>query len=174
VRLPLVVLALAACGNKSASTTKEVTGTLSVKGEAVTVTKCHPDRGIDGVYVILETTKGALRFEAKKLYWNGDDPEGFRRGATLDCTKVDRSWGGGSRTDGTAYFRGTLDFDCHDGPNKIAGNLTLDCGNITAEERAQLDKQRKDLQDEQKKWQGAGARPGSDTGAGPGSGTGSN
>lgn len=155
--LPLAVaLTLAACG-KSAPTSKEVTGTFTAKGEAVTVTKCHPDRGIDGVYVILETPKGALRFEAKKLYWNGDDPEGFMRGATLDCTKLDRSWGGGTRADGTAYFRGLLDFDCHDGPNAYVGTLTLDCGNITAEERAQLDQQRKELRDEQMAGQGSGS-----------------
>jgi hypothetical protein len=154
--LPLLGL-VAACGSKSAPTSSEVSGTLSVAGESVTVTKCHPDRGIDGVYVILETPKGALRFEAKKLYWNSEDTEGFMRGATLDCSRVDRSWGGGTRADGTAYFRGTLEFDCHAGATAFAGKLTLDCGNITAEERAGLDKQRADLQDEQKKLQqGAG------------------
>lgn len=148
--------ALGAC-SKSAPASKEVTGTLTVKGEPVTVTKCRPDRGIDGTYVVLETPKGALRFENKKLWWNGDDPEGFAPGAVLDCTKLDRSWGGGFRKDGTSYFRGTLDFDCHDGPNTYVGKLTVDCGNITPEERASLDKQRKDLQDEQKAAQGSGA-----------------
>ena len=152
----IAAAALAAC-SKSAPASKEVTGTFSAKGSEVTVTKCRPDRGIDGTYVVLETPKGALRFEAKQLWWNSDDPEGFAPGAVLDCKKLDRSWGGGIRADGTSYFRGTLDFDCHDGPNAYVGKLALDCGNITAEERASLDKNRKDLQDEQKKAQGSGS-----------------
>ena len=156
MRSLVLVAALAAC-SKSAPASNEVTGTLTVKGDSVTVTKCRPDRGIDGTYVVLETPKGALRFEAKKLWWNSDDPEGNAPGAVLDCTKLDRSWGGGVRTDGTSYFRGLLDFDCHDGPNAYVGKLTLDCGNITAEERASLDKNRKDLQDEQKKAAGSGS-----------------
>jgi len=155
--LPLVALALVACGSKGAPASKEVTGTFTVKGEPVTITKCRPDRGIDGVYVVFETKQGALRFEKRQLYWSSDDPEGFMRGATLDCTKLDRSWGGGTRSDGTAYFRGTLDFDCHDGPNAYVGNLTADCGNITAEERASLDKQRAGLREEQKKAAGSNA-----------------
>lgn len=160
--LPLVAVAvaLAAC-SKSAPASKEVTGTFSAKGAEVTVTRCRPDRGIDGTYVVLETPKGALRFENKQLWWNGDDPEGNAPGAVLDCKKLDRSWGGGFRKDGTSYFRGTLDFDCHDGPNAYVGKLTLDCGNITAEERASLDKNRKDMLDEQKKAQGSGSGAGS-------------
>jgi len=156
VRLRLLLLALAACG-KSAPASKEVTGTFAAKGEPVTVTKCRPARGESGVYVVLSTPKGALRFEAKQLWWNGDDPEGAFPGAALDCKKLDRSWGGGQRADGSAYFRGTLDFDCHDGPNTYVGKLTVDCGNITAEERAQLDKQRTDMRDEQNKAAGSGA-----------------
>ena len=146
---PLLLLAIAACGKAAAS--KEVTGTFEVKGSAVTVTKCRPDHDVDGTYVVVETPAGALRFTNKKLWWNGDDPEGFAPGAVLDCTRLDRSWGGGLRTDGTSYWRGTLSFDCHDGPHTFTGNLTLDCGNITAEERAQLDKQRTEMRDEQKK-----------------------
>ena len=107
---PLAALWVAACG-KSAPASKEVTGTFTVKGDAVTVTKCRPDRGANGVFVVLSTPKGALRFENKKLWWNGDDPDGKFPGAALDCKKLDRSWGGGQRADGTAYFRGTLDFD---------------------------------------------------------------
>jgi hypothetical protein len=143
-----LVVALAACG-KGATASKEVTGTLAVKGAAVTVTKCRPDHDTSGTYVVMETPSGALRFSAKQLWWNGSDPEGFSPGAVLDCTRLDRSWGGGLRNDGTSYWRGTLSFDCHDGPNAYTGNLTLDCGNITAEERASLDKQRTDMRQEQ-------------------------
>ena len=146
----LVVLAVAACGN-GATASKEVTGTLSLEGKTVTITKCRPDRGVDGTYVVLETPAGAIRFEGKKLWWNASDNEGFAPGAVLDCKKLDRSWGGGMRSDGTSYFRGTLDFDCSDGPKTAVGKLTLDCGNITAEERSQLDQHRKEMQDEQKK-----------------------
>jgi hypothetical protein len=145
----LVVLAVASCG-KGATASKEVTGTLKLEGEAVTVTKCRPDRGADGTYVVLETAKGAIRFENKQLWWNAQDNEGIAPGAVLDCKKLDRSWGGGVRTDGSSYFRGTLAFDCSDGPKTAVGDLTLDCGNITAEERGQLDQHRKEMQDEQK------------------------
>ncbi|MBA3465533.1 MAG: hypothetical protein H0T46_36710 [Deltaproteobacteria bacterium] len=143
-----LLLALAAC--KSATPSNEVTGTLTLEGATVTVTKCRPERGADGVYVVLETPKSALRFEGKKLWWNRDDPEGFAPGAALECKRLDRSWGGGSRLDGTSYWRGTLSFECSDGPKTATGDLTLDCGNITPEERASLDAQRTKLRDEQK------------------------
>jgi len=52
----------------------------------------------------------------------------------LACQKLDRSWGGGVRKDGAAYFRGTLAFRC----SALAGDLTLDCGQITPEEAAKL------------------------------------
>lgn len=138
------MVALAACG-KGAAASSEVTGILTVKGAVVTITKCRPDHDTDGTYVVMETSSGALRFTNKQLWWNGDDHEGFAPGAVLDCTKLDRSWGGGLRTDGTSYWRGTLAFDCTDGPHTFKGDLTLDCGNITAEERASLDKQRTDM-----------------------------
>ncbi len=143
-----LLVSLAACG-KGTTASKEVTGTLSVKGADVTVTKCRPDHDASGTYVVMETPVGALRFTNKQLWWNGSDPEGFSPGAVLDCTRLDRSWGGGLRTDGTSYWRGTLSFDCHDGPNTYTGKLTLDCGNITPEERASLDKQRTDMRQEQ-------------------------
>ncbi len=143
-----LVVALGACG-QGATASKEVTGTLAVKGAAVTITKCRADHDVDGTYVVMETTAGALRFTNKKLWWNGDDHEGFAPGAVLDCTKLDRSWGGGLRTDGTSYWRGTLSFDCTDGPHTFKGDLTLDCGNITAEERASLDKNRADMKRDQ-------------------------
>jgi hypothetical protein len=146
----LAVLLVAIAGCKTASQSTEVTGTLSLEGKTVTVTKCRPDRGAEGVYVVMETSGGALRFEGKKLWWNRDDNEGFAPGAALDCKKLDRSWGGGTRLDGTSYWRGTLAFDCSDGPKTATGALTLDCGNITAEERASLDAQRTKMRDDQK------------------------
>lgn len=146
--LLLSLLSGAACG-KGATASTEVTGTFEAKGSAVTITKCRPDRDANGTIVVLETPKGALRFANKELWWNGDDPEGVAPGAVLDCKKLDRSWGGGLRKDGTSYWRGTLAFDCHDGPNTYRGDLTLDCGNITPEERASLDKQRADMRQQQ-------------------------
>jgi len=143
-----LVVALAAC-SKGGTASKEVTGTFEAKGAAVTITKCRTDHDVDGTYVVMETPSGALRFTNRKLWWNGDDPEGFAPGAVLDCPKLDRSWGGGLRKDGTSYWRGTLVFDCHDGPNTYKGDLTLDCGNITAEERASLDKQRTEMRQQQ-------------------------
>jgi hypothetical protein len=148
VRAHLALVVLAACG-KGATASKEVTGTFEAKGAAVTVTKCRPDHDVDGTYVVMETAAGALRFTNKQLWWNGSDTEGFAPGAVLDCKRLDRSWGGGLRNDGTSYWRGTLSFDCHDGPNTYTGNLTLDCGNLTPEERASLDKQRTDMRQQQ-------------------------
>ena len=155
--LPALAMLAGACGSKAAApASREVTGTLVIGGATVTVTKCRPDHGLS-TYVVLENAKGAVRFEDKRMYWNPDDTEGFTGGHPLDCTRLDRSWGGGVRADGTAYFRGTLAFDCaYTGggagagkATKITGDLTVDCGNITAEERAQLDGHRKDLRDEQ-------------------------
>ncbi len=151
MRRGLALVVLAACSSKSAApASTEVTGTLSFGGQPVPITKCRPDHGVS-TYVVLETAKGALRFEDKRLHYNADDPEGLTPGRALDCTRLDRSWGGGVRLDNTAYWRGTLSFDCAMGATAITGNLTLDCGNITAEERASLDKQRTDLREQQKK-----------------------
>ncbi|MBL0213655.1 MAG: hypothetical protein IPQ07_07220 [Myxococcales bacterium] len=143
-----VALAAAACGNTSPAASKEVQGTLVIAGETVTVTKCRPDHGLS-TYVVLENAKGAVRFEDKRMFWSSRDPEGTTQGHALDCTKLDRSWGGGVRLDNTAYWRGTLAFECKDGATPITGQLTLDCGNITPEERASLDQQRTDLRQQQ-------------------------
>ncbi len=123
-------------------------GTLVIAGETVTVTKCRPDHAFT-TYVVLENARGAVRFEDKRMFWSASDPEGATQGHPLDCTKLERSWGGGVRLDNTAYWRGTLAFDCKDGATQLTGQLTLDCGNITPEERAQLDKQRTDLRQQQ-------------------------
>ncbi len=141
---------LAGCSGKAATpASTEVRGTLSIGGQPVTITRCRPDHGMS-TYVVLETAKGALRFEDKRLHYNADDPEGSTPGHPLDCTKLDRSWGGGVRLDNTAYWRGTLSFRCTSGATAVTGDLTLDCGNITAEERASLDQQRTDLREQQK------------------------
>ena len=150
-----LVLALVACG-KGATASKEVQGTLVIGGETATVTRCRPDHALT-TYVVLETAKGAVRFEDRRLYWNPDDAEGVTGGHPLDCTKLDRSWGGGVRLDNTAYWRGTLAFDCAYAGTKVTGDLVLDCGNITAEERASLDKQRTDLREQQKPGAGSGS-----------------
>lgn len=153
----LVVLLLVACGGKdeppivvevtgSGSSTDIVKGTLSVDGQPATLGACKPGHSVRP-FVELQTSKGKLRFENQILYWN-PDPNAVTRGAQLDCTKLDRSWGGGVRMpgDGTAYWRGKLWFQC----GAVAGELELDCGNITAKERAQLDGKRNDLLDEQR------------------------
>jgi hypothetical protein len=151
----LLVLALASCGSKdetvveitgSSSATDVVKGSITVDGKPAVLGACKPGHTVH-VFVELLTNVGKLRFEEQQLYWNpvADAPN---RGDKLACDKLDRSWGGGVRLpgDGTAYWRGTLAFTC--GP--ITGELTLDCGNITATERAQLDGKRKELQDEQR------------------------
>ena len=94
-------------------------------------------------YVELVTAQGTLRFEDKQLFWAR--PDDVSRGPALACDKLDRSWGGGQRKDGTSYFRGHLIFACRGPGGTLAGDVTLDCGGTTAEERAQLDRNRADL-----------------------------
>jgi len=167
--LVLLLGASVACSNKSdpdqgsaasgsappAATPDVLRGSISVDGEAATLTACRPGHAVH-TYVDVATSKGTLRFEDGRLYWQ-QDSSAVSRGEELACDKLDRSWGGGFRTDGTAYWRGTLAFACR-GPATIAGDLTLDCGHITAEERSQLDGNRARALDE---------RRGSGSGSGP-------
>ena len=105
-----------------------ITGTIVDDGVAITPTAC---RVVRETVLVVEaiTPRGTLRFANAQLVW---------KGSALACTKLDRSWGGGSRTDGTHYWRGMLDFVC----GTVTGKLELDCGGITPAERAQLDKNR--------------------------------
>jgi hypothetical protein len=138
----LLALSLVACNReKRHAAPKDVQGTLSIEGKAVDVTACRAGRGVT-TYVELVTGLGKLRFEDQKLYWSEQD---FGKGDELACEKLDRSWGGGMRKDGTAYFRGHLIFACKGAPGAITGDVTVDCGRITPEERAQLDQGRETL-----------------------------
>jgi hypothetical protein len=142
----LAILAIAGCGSSSTSPPSiGVTGTLTIDGEAATPTRCQPGTGAAGVYIQVETTRGHVRFEDTRLYFTPgkDSPD---RGELLACTKLDRSWGGGTRADGSSYWRGMLDVAC----GRVSGRLDIDCGDITAEERAQLDKNRTELREQQK------------------------
>ena len=134
-------------GSGAASTDK-IEGTLTVDGAPAPITACRPGHGVT-TFVELVTAAGTLRFENKQLAWNGE---------VLACTKLDRSWGGGTRPDGTAYWRGTLRFSCdRAGTNdsrpqeRVTGDLTVDCGGITPTERAQLDANRESMLDEQRR-----------------------
>jgi hypothetical protein len=102
----------------------ELTGTLTVDGAGVGLTRCRPGHDVH-VFVEIDTAQGTLRFGDGKLSW---------RGRELACDKLDRSWGGGVRQGGSAYFRGTLGFRC----GSLVGDLALDCGQITAEEATAL------------------------------------
>ena len=106
----------------------DVTGTLAVDGAGAKLIACRPGHAVH-VFVEVDTAAGTLRFGDGKLAWNGSE---------LACSKLDRSWGGGVRRDGSAYFRGTLAFRC----DKLAGDLSLDCGGITPEEGAELARNR--------------------------------
>jgi hypothetical protein len=144
--LVLAVFAIA-CGTSSKSPPPSigVTGSLTIDGEVATPTRCQPGSGPAGVYIQIETTRGHVRFEDTKLYFTpgADSPD---RGELLACTKLDRSWGGGTRADGSSYWRGMLDVRC----GRVTGRLDIDCGDITDEERAQLDKNRQDLREQQR------------------------
>lgn len=158
-RVAALVCVLAACGDASEPPDLEVlqpvragsgtpdrfTGVLAVDGKAARLEACRPGHTVH-TFIEVVTSAGKLRFEDQRLYWN-PNPAAITRGEQLDCKKLDRSWGGGNRTDGTSYWRGTLAFDC----GALTGDLVLDCGSITAAERAQLDGNRKAMQDEQRK-----------------------
>lgn len=118
----------------------EISGTLFVDKKPVSQLACRPGAAVH-IFVDVVTPAGVLRFEDQKLSWKGE---------LLTCKKLDRSWGGGRRPNNEAYWRGTLAFDCVAGERTVSGNLLLDCGKITPEERAQLDANRKQLQDEQR------------------------
>lgn len=163
----LAVLALVACKDKEPapapapgsgsaspppSAADVLQGALRVGDERVPLVACKPGHA-GHVFVDVVTAKGTLRFSQQKLSWDG---------AELACTKLDRSWGGGLRKDGSAYWRGTLAFTCTHAGAPLNGNLKLDCGGITADERASLDAGRADALERQRQGSGSGS-------AGPGS-----
>jgi hypothetical protein len=117
------------------SAADKLTGNVAVGGEPATLTQCVPGHR-ERVFVEVVTSKGTLRYENTSLYLGG---------VLLECKRLDRSWGGGIRSNGTAYWRGTLDFQCTSGATPVVGKLDLDCGQITPEERAQLDQNRSDM-----------------------------
>ncbi|MBA3456612.1 MAG: hypothetical protein H0T42_26215 [Deltaproteobacteria bacterium] len=137
------------CGKRAPARAAEITGSLTVGGEAMSPLACRPGRAVH-TFVEIVSPRGILRFEDRELSWSRDvNAQGA--GEKLACTRLDRSWGGGSRADGTSYWRGTLSFECTLGPTPVVGDLVLDCGNITPEERQQLDGQRDELREEQRK-----------------------
>ncbi len=105
-----------------------VTGTLTADGKLAWLTACRPGHAAH-VFVEVDTTLGTLRFGDAKLSWQGSEQT---------CQKLDRSWGGGVRRDGSAYFRGTLAFRC----GTLEGDLVLDCGQVTPAEAAELARNR--------------------------------
>lgn len=156
MRVAAAVLLVVACSKSSdRPASPEVRGTFSLEGKPLVVTQCRAGRGVT-TYVELVTAQGKLRFEDKQMFWSTSDPG---RGDRLECTKLDRSWGGGLRKDGTSYFRGHLMFACR-GPagQQLAGDVQLDCGGITADEHAELDKNRDEARRrQQQQQQGSGA-----------------
>ncbi len=163
VAIAAAVGVLGACNRGSSespppATTKEVVGALALDGKPLVVTRCRPGRGVT-TFVELVTAAGTLRFEDRQLFWR-TDPQAVSRGAPLDCEKLDRSWGGGQRLDGTAYFRGRLDFRCRGAVGALVGDVTVDCGEITAAERASLDANRQQTLDQQAGSGSGSATPG--------------
>jgi hypothetical protein len=135
-RAVLALAALVACHREASAPPNPDTfsGTLSLDGAPLALLACRPAHAVH-VYVVVTTSRGELRFEDQQLYWNQQP---------LTCAKLDRSWGGGNRADGTSYWRGMLDVDCTGPSGHLAGRLDLDCGHITPAERAELDKNRRE------------------------------
>jgi hypothetical protein len=124
-----------------------LTGVLRVGEHAVALTGCHAGK-VEHVFVDVLTAEGTLRFQEEELYWNRE-ADGTR-GPRLDCSKLDRSWGGINRDDGTSVFRGALAFRCTLGATAVTGDLEVECGQLTADERARLDLDREDMRDERR------------------------
>ncbi len=141
--------AAAADVERAAAVPDRIEGTLTLDGKPLEVTRCRPGR--DGtIYLDLVTAAGALRFvggEATKMYWN-PRPDSAARGAAIECTIPHRSWGGGTRADGTSYFRGELAFSCRGAAGAFEGKLSADCGNIRPAERSLLDESRRKKREE--------------------------
>ncbi|HEY4175606.1 MAG TPA: hypothetical protein VGM90_02180 [Kofleriaceae bacterium] len=118
-----------------------VKGTLSIDGSAIAASDmtCRPGAAVH-IFVNIVTPKGTLHVEDGKLALDGEP---------LTCEKFERSWGGGRRPHG-AYWRGTLAFACVRGSQHVDGDLQIDCGGITADERASLDANRKQTLEQQK------------------------
>jgi hypothetical protein len=145
-----------------------IEGTLTLDDAPLAIAACRPGRD-PALYVDLVTAVGALRFvsgEAERMFWN-PRPAANTRGEAIACSIPHRSWGGGNRADGAAYFRGELAFSCRGAPGALEGKVSLDCGDIRPDERAGLDDQRHRLRDEQDR-AGSGSGPGSGSGAGSG------
>jgi len=107
-----------------------VQGTLSLAGKDLALGACTA--GYDrGTWVEVATATGALHFETKQLSWAGQ---------VVPCTQLDRRWGGGQRDNGSAFWRGTLLFQCTTPAGPLHGDLTLDCGHTTDAERTELDR----------------------------------
>ena len=138
------LVAIAGCGDPKeptpvAGSHDVFRGAVVVDGKPVTMTACKPGHSAH-VFIEVVTGSGKLRFEDQRLYWN-PAPDSITRGDALTCSKLDRSWGGGNRNNGTSYWRGSLAFACVDERGaRFAGDLVLDCGDITAEERTELDR----------------------------------
>jgi hypothetical protein len=131
-----VIVAIASACSSTKPAEPDITGSLTIHGVDVSSKmKCQPGAAVH-IFVDIVTPEGTLRFEDQKLRLNGEE---------LRCDKLDRKWNGTRRPNGTAYWRGTLAFDCAGEPGRIVGDLQLACGNMTLEERAQLDRAQRDL-----------------------------
>jgi hypothetical protein len=116
-----------------------MTGTLAIDGTAVAMTVCRP--GSDKtIFVEVATPKGSLHFQDRSIAWIVD---GARQNLACDPLPTNKAiWGGGVRGDGTVYFRGELKFTCKGAIGVVDGDLNLECGRITADERTKLDANR--------------------------------
>jgi hypothetical protein len=126
-----------------------ISGTLKIAGKPVAIERCRPGREAS-IYVDLVTARGALRFlayEDRTMFWTSR-PDSTERGAPLACSDLRRSWGGATRPDGSTYFRGQIIFSCRGAIGAVVGDVTVDCGNISALERKLLDESRRRKRDE--------------------------
>jgi hypothetical protein len=115
-------------------------GALTIDGAAVAMTVCRPGRDTS-IFVEVATPRGSLHFQDRAIAWMTE-----RGRETLACDPLPTNkaiWGGGARADGTVYFRGELRFSCKGTVGTVEGDLDLECGRITPDERAKLDANRR-------------------------------
>jgi hypothetical protein len=152
VRAGAALVLLVACGGKTEdppAPASPVTGKLLVAGAEQQIVSCEPGRtATQHTFVALATRVGSLRFENQMLHWSSDGT-GKTRGDALTCEKLERSWWAGGDSPSTYYWLGSLAFRCRSSAGEITGDLELSCGKVTAEGRAQLDKQRDALRRQQ-------------------------
>ncbi len=141
-RAAVCALLLVACDSSSkdggAKATADVTGTLTIDGAAQVVVACHPKQQLGDTVLDLRIGRGTLQITDDDLYFHPTSQ--VIRGDRYACTEMVREvMSGGDSVTGKAFMHGRVRFACARGESKIAGDLTLACGELDEATRKQLE-----------------------------------